>query len=55
MNAWAYIQDCGWRRIQPVSTNGVTDMLSVLVNAKAFNGKVNAYVDGTLLYQVYGI
>jgi Zn-dependent metalloprotease len=53
MNAWAYIQDVGWRKIQPLTTDGVTNMFTLLVDAHAFNKKVNVYVDGSLIYQAY--
>jgi Zn-dependent metalloprotease len=53
MNAWAYIQDVGWRKIQPLTTDGVTNTFEQLVYAQAFNKKVRVYVDGSLIYQAY--
>jgi Zn-dependent metalloprotease len=53
MNAWAYIQDIGWRKVQPLTPDGVTNMFVLLVDAQAFNKKVTVYVDGSLIYQAY--
>jgi Zn-dependent metalloprotease len=53
MNAWAFIQDVGWRKVQPLTPDGVTKVFMLLVDAKAFNRKVNVYVDGSLIYQAY--
>jgi immune inhibitor A len=53
MSAWAYIQDVGWRKVQTLTPEGVTNMFTLLVDAQAFNKKVNVYVDGSLIYQAY--
>ena len=33
-NAWAYIDTIGWRKVQGLSTDGVTNMFLVLVAAR---------------------
>ena len=43
----------GWRRIQPGSGDGVTNMLAMLTQAVAKNLTVTVVVDGTALYQTY--
>jgi len=53
MNAWAYIQDVGWRKIQQLTPDGVTNVFALLVDAQAFNKKVTVYVDGSFVYQAY--
>lgn len=53
MNAWAYIQDSGWRQVQTLTPDGVSSMFTLLVEAQASNSGVNVYVDGSLLYQAY--
>ena len=53
MNAWAYIQDIGWRKVQDLTPNGVTNMFVLLVDAEAYNRKVTVYVDASLIYQAY--
>ena len=53
MNAWAYIQDNGWRKIQTLTTDGVSNVFALLADAQASNRKVHVYVDGSLIYQAY--
>lgn len=55
MNAWAYIQDNGWRKVQPLTPDGVSNMFTLLVEAQASNRKVHVYVDGSLIYQAYSV
>ena len=52
-NAWAHLPGLGWRRIQPGSGDGVTNMLAMLTEAVAKNLTVTVVVDGTALYQTY--
>jgi C1A family cysteine protease len=52
-NAWAYFPNLGWRRIQPGSADGVTNLLAVLAEAVAKNLTITALVDGTFVYQAY--
>jgi immune inhibitor A len=52
-NAWAYIQDVGWRRVKPDSADGVTNMFNMLVEARAADVPVTAYVDNTFIYVLY--
>jgi Zn-dependent metalloprotease len=54
MNAWAYIQDNGWRKVQPLTPDGVSKMFILLVDSHAWNRKVHVYVDGSQIYQAYG-
>lgn len=53
MNGWAYVQDNGWRKIQPLTPDGVSKMFVLLVDAQAWNRKVHVYVDGSQIYQAY--
>lgn len=55
MNAWGYIETQPWRKVQPISTDGVTNMF-VLLNAAKANGRTvsGSYDDSTgLLYTLY--
>jgi M6 family metalloprotease-like protein len=52
-NAWAYIEDVGWRKVQDLTPDGVTNLFALLVDAQAFNRKVTVYVDASLIYQAY--
>jgi M6 family metalloprotease-like protein len=52
-NAWAYIQDVGWRKVQDLTPDGVTNTFTLLVDAQAYNRKVTVYVDASLIYQAY--
>jgi M6 family metalloprotease-like protein len=55
MNAWAYIQDVGWRKVDGLTPDGVTNMFALLVDAQAYNRKVNVYVDASVIHQAYGL
>ena len=52
-NAWAYFQNIGWRRIQPGSPDGVTNMLLMFAQAVAKGQKVTIYADADYVYQAY--
>jgi Astacin (Peptidase family M12A) len=53
-NAWAYFSGLGWRRIDPASTDGVTDVFVVLASARATGRTVHAFLDGQYVYHAYG-
>jgi len=53
MNAWAYIQGSGWRKIEPLTPDGVTNVFTLLLEAQASNRHVHIYADGSLIYQSY--
>jgi Zn-dependent metalloprotease len=55
MNAWAYIEDLGWRKIQPLTPDGVTNMFDLLTESQASGRKVHVYADGSLIYQAYSV
>ncbi len=52
-NAWANIQDVGWRKMQQLTADGITNMFCLLCDAQAANAKVNVYVDDSYIYQAY--
>lgn len=50
-NCYAYIQDVGWRRIEPGSPDGVSNMFVTLCAARGHASTVNVYVkDNTIRY-----
>lgn len=57
MNCWAVIQTAGgsWRKVQPIATDGVTNMFVLLNAAKAGGRTVSgSYDDSTgQLYTLY--
>jgi hypothetical protein len=55
MNAWAYLASGPWRKIQPISTDGTSNMFVLLNAAKAGGRPVSgSYDDSTgLLYTLY--
>ncbi|KAA2240900.1 M6 family metalloprotease domain-containing protein [Chitinophaga agrisoli] len=53
MNAWAYIDSVGWRKVQDISPNGVTAFFIALVQARVKNQQVTVQVDGTNMSIVY--
>jgi C1A family cysteine protease len=52
-NAWAYIQDAGWRRVAFDNDNIFFDLLNLLVTAKSANRPVNVYQDQAVIKQIY--
>ena len=55
MNAWGLIQTQPYRKVQPISTDGTTNMFIILNAAKASGRTVSgSYDDATgLLYTLY--
>jgi len=53
MNAWAYIEDVGWRKVDELSPDGVSNMFALLVDAQAFGRRVTVYVDAAKIHQAY--
>jgi Subtilase family len=52
-NAWAYIENIGWRKIKNDSADGVSNMFIVFCEAAANNKEVNVYLDGTYIYYMF--
>ena len=52
-NAWARIEDLGWRKIETGQVDGVTNTFIALCEAKANNRRVTVYADDSTLYRVY--
>jgi C1A family cysteine protease len=52
-NAWAYFAGFGWRKIQPGTADGITNMLALFVEAKTKNKSVTVRMDGSAVYQAY--
>ena len=53
MNAWAFIQDVGWRKVDQLTPDGVSKVFALLADAQAYNRKVTVYVDSSLIHQAY--
>jgi immune inhibitor A len=55
MNAWAYLASGPWRQVQPISTDGTTNMFVLLNAAKAGGRPVSGSYDDTTgqLYTLY--
>jgi immune inhibitor A len=52
-NCWAYLQGVGWRKIDPLSPDGVTNFFIPLCEARANTKTVNVLVDSSKIYQIY--
>ncbi|MBB3192490.1 M6 family metalloprotease domain-containing protein [Halomonas cerina] len=52
-NAWANIQDLGWRKIETGNVDGVTNTFLALCDAQANGRNVSVYADGEKLYRMY--
>jgi immune inhibitor A len=55
MNTWGLVQSQPWRKVQPISTDGSTNMFTLLNAAKASGRTVSgSYDDGNgMLYTLY--
>lgn len=53
MNAWAYLNGVGWRKIARYSTDGSTNMFVMFNNARGKGKHMNVYADGQNIYQAY--
>jgi C1A family cysteine protease len=52
-NAWAYIENQGWRKVSPASDNVFFNMLTQLTEAKAGKRHVDYYQENGIIKQVY--
>jgi C1A family cysteine protease len=52
-NAWAYFAGFGWRRIQPGTADGITNMLALFAYATSYNKKVTVRMDGSSVFEAY--
>lgn len=52
-NAWAYVQDIGWRRIATGSPDGVTNVFALACEAQASGKPVHVYIDDSQLYNIW--
>ncbi|MGR9044553.1 MAG: M6 family metalloprotease domain-containing protein, partial [Gammaproteobacteria bacterium] len=52
-NCWAYLQGEGWRKIDPLTEDGVTNCFAMLCEAAANAKTVSVLIDGSNLYQIY--
>ena len=55
MNAWGLVSSHPYRKVQPISTDGTSNMFTILCAAKSSGRTVSgSYDDGTgLLYTLY--
>ncbi|GAA2005939.1 matrixin family metalloprotease [Microbacterium ulmi] len=52
-NAWAYPHGVGWRKIQPLTADGVSNVFATLVRARAAGSAVTLHVTGNEIDTVY--
>lgn len=52
-NAWALIQDVGWRKIKPSNNDGVTNTFAAVCEARANGKTATVQVSNTELFQIY--
>lgn len=46
-NAWAYIDTLGWKKVQTLSTDGVSNVFMMLCAAQAHNRTITGTIDDT--------
>lgn len=51
--AWAYMEDLGWRRVDPSTADGVTNMFTMLCQAQVSGKVLTILADGSKLYRMY--
>ena len=44
-NAWGYIDGIGWKKVKPTSTDGVTNVFTILCAAKANDMTVSGNIE----------
>jgi hypothetical protein len=52
-NAWAYLHGVGWRKVQPLTTSGVTNVFALLVYARAYNKSITVQANATDILAAY--
>lgn len=52
-SAWVSLDGLGWRRIDPLTPEGVTAMHTLFLQAHAHGKKVNVLIDGNTVYNAY--
>lgn len=52
-NAWAYFAGFGWRKIQPGTADGITNMLALFAYAVSYNKKVTVKMDTNSVFEAY--
>jgi immune inhibitor A len=52
-NCWGYFDGIGWRKVDPISDDGVTNVFTTLCEALANNKKVTVLIDANKIYQIY--
>ena len=55
MNAWAFVEDVGWRKIAPLSVEGVGATFALLAAAQNWGHAVHVELDGSLIQQAYSV
>ena len=53
VNAWAYIENNGWRKVQVLTPDGVHNMFTLLTETQSSNARVHVYLDAAFIYQAY--
>lgn len=52
-NCWAFVQDLGWRKVEPGSPDGVTNMFIALCAARGHGIAVSVYVENNTIRLMY--
>lgn len=52
-NAWAYVEDAGWRKIRPQTTDGTTNMFAGACEARCNNVRTSVLVVNNEIEQMY--
>ncbi|KJD33530.1 peptidase M6 [Tamlana nanhaiensis] len=52
-NAWAYLDSIGWRKVNTLTADGVTNVFALLNEARAHNLNVRAQIDNNFIHIAY--
>jgi hypothetical protein len=52
-NCWAFLQDLGWRKVEPLTTDGVTNTFIDLCSARGHGLPVTAYIENNTIRILY--
>jgi peptidoglycan hydrolase-like protein with peptidoglycan-binding domain len=53
MNAWAYLNGVGWRKIQPLSADGVTNVFAMCCRARSSNKSITVQANASDILVAY--
>lgn len=51
-NGWLHLSGLGWRKVNPGSSDGVSNVMAIAARARAFGRPVSVFADGNVVYEL---